>query len=341
MNKINLCFLGCGKIARLHSRFARRFKPDINLIYASRSLEKAKQYQRKYHGIAAFGSYEEACGSSLVDAVFICTPHACHLENIQLAAAHQKHVLVEKPIARNIFEIDQIKKIVQQANIKCMVAENYYFKPSLKVLKEYLKKEYIGKPLFIEVNRVNLQENTGWRTNARMMGGGALLEGGVHWINMISQLGGGVKEVLAVQPHTNYAMKAPFEDSLQVLLRFENGAVGKLLHSWNITTRLRGIQFSRIYGTEGTILFESNGLIILLAGKKTKICLPNISDFPGYKAMLREFISCLKEDRDPAMSIEIARRDMQVILAAYRSLKTGQFEKPETVNSTSFLLQYS
>jgi predicted dehydrogenase len=67
------------------------------------------------------------------------------------------------------------------------------------------KKEYIGKPLFIEVNRVNLQENTGWRTNARMMGGGALLEGGVHWINMISQLGGGVKEVLALQPHTNYA----------------------------------------------------------------------------------------------------------------------------------------
>jgi predicted dehydrogenase len=96
MNKINLCFLGCGKIARLHSRFARRFKPDINLIYASRSLEKAKQYQRKYHGIAAFGSYEEACGSSLVDAVFICTPHACHLDpamSIDIARRDMKVIL--------------------------------------------------------------------------------------------------------------------------------------------------------------------------------------------------------------------------------------------------------
>ncbi len=331
MSRINLCFLGCGKITRLHSRFAGKFKSEVNLLYASRSLEKAKQYQRKFHGIAAFGSYEEACGSTLVDAVFICTPHACHLENIKLAAAHQKDVLVEKPIARNIAEIDQIMKTVQQAKIKCMVAENYYFKPSIKVIKEYLDKEYIGKPLFIEVNHANLQKRIGWRTDAQMMGGGALLEGGVHWINMISQLGGRVKEVLAVQPQVNYPMNAPLEDSLEVLLRFENGTVGKLLHSWNVAARLRGVQLSKIYGTEGTILFESNGLMILLTGNKTKFYFPHVTDFLGYKAMLLEFLRCLREDRNPVMSIDIARRDMQVILAAYRSLKTGRFENPNSV----------
>ncbi|MCI0695066.1 Gfo/Idh/MocA family oxidoreductase [candidate division KSB1 bacterium] len=335
MQKINLCFLGCGAITRLHSRVARSYKSQVNLLYASRSLEKAREFQKRFGGKAAFGSYEAACRSPQVDAVFICTPHALHLEHVQLAVAHQKHVLVEKPLARTLVEVDQIATAVRQAGVMCMVAENFYFKPMVKALKEYLQKGYIGAPLFIEVNRANLQKNAGWRADAEMMGGGALLEGGVHWINLISQLGGPVQEVLAVQPQTRRPLNAPFEDSLEVVLKFESGAAGKLLHTWNVPARWRGLQLSKIYGDEGIITFESNGLMILLAGRKARLCFPQLTDFPGYKTMLGEFLKCLRENRAPAMSIAVARRDLQVVFAAYRSLETARFEKPEMMEANS------
>ncbi len=58
MKKMNLCILGCGSVARLHSRVARTLKSRVNLLYASRSKEKAEEYNRKFHGIGAFGSYD-------------------------------------------------------------------------------------------------------------------------------------------------------------------------------------------------------------------------------------------------------------------------------------------
>ncbi|MFQ5632704.1 MAG: Gfo/Idh/MocA family oxidoreductase, partial [bacterium] len=81
MNKINLCILGCGSVAKLHSRVARTMKSRVELLYASRNLAKAQEYNRKFKGVGAFGSYEEACSSPEVHAVFICTPHAYHVEH--------------------------------------------------------------------------------------------------------------------------------------------------------------------------------------------------------------------------------------------------------------------
>ena len=79
MTAVNVCILGCGAIARLHTRIAKTLKSDVKISFASRSLERAQEYNRKFSGAGAFGSYEAACASSDVDAVFICTPHAYHL----------------------------------------------------------------------------------------------------------------------------------------------------------------------------------------------------------------------------------------------------------------------
>ncbi|KPJ95374.1 MAG: hypothetical protein AMS18_03010 [Gemmatimonas sp. SG8_17] len=326
MRKVNLCILGCGSVARLHSRFARTMRSQLNLLYASRSLDRAELYNRKFRGSGAFGSYEAACNDSRVDAVFICTPHAHHVEHVQLAAAGKKAVLVEKPISRNLEELSQIERAVAASGIIAMVAENYFFKPLVQVLRHHIDRGDIGDPMFIELNRAARSKVSGWRADPAMMGGGALLEGGVHWVNLMLSVGGPATEVIATRPEREYQLVAPFEDSLELLLKFSDGTVGKMLHSWNLVNRIGGLGMSKIYGGDGNIFFESNGLFVLVLGRKKRLRLPGLIDIMGYRAMLRHFVECVRENRTPTMSLEVVRRDMELVAAAYRSLETNRFE---------------
>ncbi|HEV8265912.1 MAG TPA: Gfo/Idh/MocA family oxidoreductase [Gemmatimonadales bacterium] len=329
MNRVGLCLLGCGKVARVHSRVARSLG-GVELLFASRSLERAEKYNRRYRGVAAFGSYDAACADPRVDAVVICTPHAFHVEHATLAALRGKALLIEKPVTRTLAELSAIEAAVGHAGTIAMVAENYHFKPAVRVLRRHLDAGDLGQPLFFELNRAGRQRPTGWRADAELMGGGALLEGGVHWVNYLCRLGGGVREVCAARPEGDRPLVAPFEDGLEVLVRFESGAVGKLLHAWSVTNRLAGLGLSKIYGTEGNITFESNGLFALVTGRRTRLRFPGVRDLMGYRAMLRHFVQCVRERVEPEMSLAAARRDLAIVLAAYRSLETRRFEPPLT-----------
>ncbi|HYS21236.1 MAG TPA: Gfo/Idh/MocA family oxidoreductase [Gemmatimonadales bacterium] len=328
MSAVRLCMLGCGAVARLHSRVARSLRPRVDLVYASRTREKAEVYNRRYGGVGAFGSYEEACADAKVDAVLVCTPQAFHSEHAVLAARHGKAVLIEKPVTRTLGELAAIETAVRQTGVVAMVAENYHFKPVVRVLRAHLEAGDIGQPLFVELNRGARRRVSGWRADTELMGGGALLEGGVHWVNYLCRLGGEVREVCAARPESGRPPVAPFEDGLELLVTFRSGAVGKLLHAWNVPNRLGGLQLSKIYGAEGNITFESNGLFALVAGRRTRLRFPGVRDLMGYRAMLRHFLECVRERRAPEMSLAAARRDLAVVLAAYRSLTTRRFESP-------------
>lgn len=326
MSRINLCILGCGSIAKLHSRVARTLRSKVNLFYASRSLDRAETYRRRFGGARAFGSYEEACASPEVDAVFICTPQAFHLDHARLAAEHDKPMLIEKPVTRSLEELTEMETAVDRAGVICMIAENFYFKPLASVLRSHLEAGDVGDPIFIELNKTGRRPAQGWRADAVLMGGGALLEGGVHWVNMVLGIGGRAREVIAARPTVAYKPLAPVEDNLEVLIKFENGSIGKLLHSWNTLNRIGGLQTSKIYGTHGNITFESNGLWALVLGRRKRFRIPGLLDIMGYRSMLKAFLACVRDAREPAMSLAVARRDMEVVFAAYRSLESGRFE---------------
>lgn len=327
MTPVHIAILGCGAVARRHSRSAKALGSRVRLSYASRSLERAEAYRRKFGGVAAFGSYEEACAAPEVDAVFDCTPHAFRVANARLATTHEKHLLMEKPVARTLAELAEIERAVAQAGVLAMVAENYFFKPLARVLRQHLQRGDVGQPLFIELNRIARTTPGGWRTDNAMMGGGALLEGGVHWVNLLASVGGDIVSVVAAQPQNDYPRVAPFEDSLQLLVRFTDGAVGKLLHSWNAVSRIGGVGMSRILGTEGNIHFESNGLFVLVLGRRKRLRLPGVRDLMGFRGMFAHFVESVRNGTPPAMSLAMARRDLAVVQAAYRSLETGCFER--------------
>lgn len=322
-----ICFLGCGDMARKHARTLRKLYPSIELSFASRSLERARAMADELKAPGAFGSYEEAAASDAYDIAFIATPHAFHADLAVACAEGGKDLIIEKPVTRTLEELDRIRATVARTGVRCTVAENYHYKPVIAAVRGFIDEGLVGDLLFLELGKTNREEKSGWRTDPELMGGGALLEGGVHWINALTSFSGALPtEVVAACPGTEYASNIPVEDSILLVVRFSNGAVGKLLHSWRIPNRFFGLGLSKIYGTEGVITMESNGLFCSVFGRKKKKRILNPLDLLGYKAMHRAFVDDWRAGRPWEPTMDRIETELRVVEAAYRSLDSGCFE---------------
>jgi len=326
-----ICFLGCGTMAERHARNLKKMYPSMKISFASRDISRAQEYVQRLKGHRAYGSYEEPLSDPGIDIVFIVTPHAYHSELAVAAANAKKDIIVEKPVTRTMEELAAIVKAVGKNNVRFTVAENYHYKPAMRQIREFIDQGYIGKPLVVELTKINHDRVSGWRTDPDMMGGGALLEGGVHWINALRTLAGHPCErVMAAMPVEDYDMSAPFEDTIMVVGQY-GPVVGRLLHSWRIPNRLKGVSISKIYGTEGVITFESNGLFALLNGKKKRIRFFNPFSFLGFKSMLLSLVEDYRSGRPWEPSLERIQEEFATIHGAYRSLETHAMENIKSV----------
>lgn len=329
---LNLAFLGCGFVTRLHSKTLSGFKPDVRCYYASRDRDKAIAYNNHYKGSGYFESYAAALADASIDAVLVATPPIHHLDLTLQAMRAGKHVIVEKPPFLCSADFDTIRQVQAETGRLVLVAENYFYKPVVSKLREIIRAGLIGEVLFIHINalkhqhphalkgQITPQERrapTGnWRGDADLSGGGALFEGGIHWMNFIANLGLTVKSVHGFRPGAPNGI----ERSMLVAIQYVEGAVGTLSYSWDIPSSFKGLRLSKIFGREGSITFESNGLFILLNGVKKRVMIPKLTDIAGYKAMFRDFIRALRWGVEPRMSLELAQKDLTLVETVYQSL---------------------
>ena len=314
---LNLAFLGCGFATSLHSRTISRIDKSVKRFYASRDKKKAALYNQKFGGAGYFDSYSAAIDTPKIDAVLVATPPAQHLLLALQGLQADKHVIVEKPPFLHSSDFEKVIKESKKADKKVLVAENYYYKPLAVKLRQILKQGLIGEVLFIQVNSLKLQKTGDWRDNASLAGGGALYEGGVHWVNFMASLGYSLSEVNGFQPGNSKGA----DRSYLVSFKYAEGPVGALFYSWEIPSLFKGLRISRIYGKEGSITFESNGLFIIVKGKRKKIILPGFSDIAGYKALFRDFFESLRTGDEPLYTLELAQKDLELIEKIYSSAK--------------------
>jgi UDP-N-acetylglucosamine 3-dehydrogenase len=318
MNKpLNLAFLGCGFATSLHSRTISRIDKSVRRFYASRDKKKAASYNKKFGGAGFFDSYSAAINSREIEAVLVATPPAQHLSLALQGLQADKHVIVEKPPFLHSSDFEKVMRESKKADKKVLVAENYYYKPLAVELRRILKQELIGEVLFIQVNALKLQKTGNWRDDASLAGKGALYEGGVHWVNFMANLGYSLSHVNGFQPGNSKGA----DRSYLVSFKYAEGPVGTLAYSWEIPSLFKGLRISRIYGKEGSITFESNGLFIIVKGKRKKIILPGFSDISGYRAMFLDFFESLRSGDEPLYTPELAQKDLELIEKIYSSTK--------------------
>jgi len=309
--RFNLAFLGCGRISAAHGRTLSAFSRDVRCFYASRDAHRAMEYERRLGGSGSFGSYSAALADGRMDVAFVATPPATHLALVLEALDRGRDVIVEKPAFLRIADYDTVARASERVGRRVLVAENYCYKPLARVLRGLLAAGVVGSTLLVQINALKRQPTSGWRDD-ETQGGGALVEGGIHWVDLMAHLGPALRSVRGYRAGGNGAV----ERSTLVVVEYEDGSIGTLAHSWEAPSLTRGLQLSRIQGREGSIVFESNGLFVAVNGRKRRLILPGLRDIAGYRAMFRDFIRALRTGEPPLMTLERAREDAALVLSA-------------------------
>ena len=306
---MNVVLLGCGKAAGMHARTLSRIG-GVTLSFASRALERAESYRRRFGGRLAFGSYEVAVADRSVEVAVITTPTVEHLPLTELAIAAGKHVIVEKPAFMSVDEADRVLALAESTKRSVMVAENYAYKPILAFLRRQIESGALGDLRFVTLNATKRQKSDDWRSDAQLAGGGALFEGGVHWVSFAAGLGVEVDAVHAF--HAGPGRGA--DESTVVVFEYANGAVGTLTHSWELKAPFGGLRLSKVQGTRGAVTFESNGFAAYVSGARRSARM-FLRDPLGYRGMFRDFLDCLRTGREPRFTPQMARRDLALLEA--------------------------
>lgn len=312
MNRLRVALLGCGFATRLHSRTLRRFA-DVERVYASRDAERAREFTKQFKGVGHFASYEAAIDDPEVDIVLIATPPSSHLELTRHALAAGKHVIVEKPPYLTSEDFDEVERLALLAGRRVLVAENYFYKPLLQAIRGYITEGVIGEVKLISINALKQQKTGDWRDRADVAGGGALFEGGIHWVSFMSNLGLTVADVHGYRPGSS---EGP-DKTMVAVFTYAEGAVGTLLYSWEIGSPMKGLRLSAIHGSQGAITFESNGLLLGVRGVRRRLTVPRPADLLGYGAMFEDFFQAIRTGRKARFDLTEARSDLRLVERIY------------------------
>lgn len=342
MKKTKVALLGSGFIADIHLESYHRFVPEAEVIAVwSRRPERARAFAKK-HGIPQiFDSPEAAIGDSGCEAVDICLPNFLHHRAVLAAAKAGKHAIIEKPLALNLAEADEMISACRTAGVKLCYAEELCFAPKYERVRKLVNEGAVGKIFQMRQCEKHNGPHTDWFYDIKQSGGGAIMDMGCHGIAWFRWMLGGRPRAVSVQAHLQAGLihrkRTRAEENSLVLVEFESGAVGVAENSW---AKHGGMDDRvEIYGTKGVVyadLFMGNSALTYsdegYGYAMEKAATTRGWSFTvfeeafnqGYPQELRHFIQCIREDREPVVTGEDGRAVLEIMMAAYESAGTGR-----------------
>ena len=311
----HICLVGCGSIGSTH---ARNLRGRARLSFCSGNPDNARRFQERFNGDRVYESYHDVLNDAAVEGVVLATPPALHQEQVVAALQAGKGVLVEKPMCVSAEQLEAIAAAADDhPEPVLMVAENYYYRATHNYIKEQLAAESIGPLKSVSVKKLSEQRTTGWKSQY-----GALLEGGVHMVAMISDVVGQAPDDVRSE-FPGYQPSGPERHS-RTRMEYPGGVVAYLEYSWSTPSLTKGIfQHSYIHGEGGRILFESNGLYAWVNTALTprQLFLPLGQDARGYRDMVLDFLRCLNSPGErPYSDLAKAQRELGIVFRAYETL---------------------
>ena len=318
---LKLCVVGCGNFARIFAGEMQAVAGEVELSFASRDARRAAEFASAFNGKSSFGSYEAAADSS-VEAMYLCTPHHLHREHVALAAAAGKHILVEKPIARSMEEAQAVIRVAGQAGVTLMVAENHRFMAVVRLAKKLIDDGTLGSLRLIQLQGESNFQPGQWRANRELNGGGVLIDGGIHKIDVLLYLAGRPLDVYATALPQALA-DSEGEDGIVIVTHSKTGAVGLINHSW-AKVHGREPKWVSVSGTIARISFDLAGTHVSIDDGLEERTLEAPGDRHGIVPMVQEFRDSIRERREPETSGTVGMEDLEITLKAYESMETGQ-----------------
>ena len=300
------------------------------------------------YGCKAYTSYEEMLQDDEVQVVNICVESGKHAELGIQAADAGKHMIVEKPADITPERVDQLIGAVKDAGVKVGCIFQARLEPLNRRIKDAVDSGKLGKLIGVHGHLPWYRADSyyqgahgSWKGTWDLDGGGSLMNQGVHTVDLIQWLAGGVESVMGMFGVFGHDIEA--EDQTVALFKFKNGAIGTV---YTTTCCYPGLpQLVTIYGENGSIMKDASKLISWKiqgeneAAEEAEMLgfygdqedkQKNISADPlavssdGHTLIIEDLVGAINEEREPMIGLESARHAVEIITAVFESGRTGR-----------------
>jgi predicted dehydrogenase len=329
--KIRVGIIGAGNISETHARAVGETKgAEVAAVYGQ-NREKAHRLSQLYGG-AAYDDLESFLAHPM-EMVAIGSPSGLHAEQGIAAARRGLHVLVEKPIDISTARADALIEACDAAGVKLGVFFQDRVAPGVCRLKKLVDEGRLGRLILASARvkwfrPVEYYADSRWRGTWELDGGGALVNQGVHTIDLMLWLLGDVSRVYARAVTALHNIEV--EDTVAATLEFASGATGTLEAT---TAAYPGYPRQlELTGTEGTCILRHDQLIATdlrtplddssgadSGNTNASASSPVVSDVRGHQKILEDFIRAIESDSKPLCDGREGRRSVELIEAIYMS----------------------
>lgn len=328
MKKYGFGITGCGIISTWHAEAIESIEDATLVGVYDNNIENAKKLAERFN-CRIFSSYEEMLECSEIDIINICLPSGLHAEMAIKAVNAKKHFIVEKPMAITKHQLEAIIDACEKNNVTGAVICQMRFTENIQKLKKAIDNGELGKILVADVymkyyRSPEYYASAGWRGTWDMDGGGALMNQGIHGIDLLLYLAGPVKSVYGLCK--TLARDIEVEDTASLVVEYESGAIGTIQGTTSVDPGYpRRIEIS---GTKGSVILTEEKFTRWDVGGKSDLPLaPPTAEFKEFthyehSLQIKDFIDALNNNRRPLVDIYEGKRAVDVILAAYESTKT-------------------
>ena len=272
---LNIGLIGAGWIGRAYAQAFRNLKgrhalnPKLHSV-ATSNLETAKLAAKNLDFEYFTDNWKHLCENSDIDLICIASPIHLHKEQAILALENKKHIALEKPLAVNLQEVQEIQEAVQKANKKVSIGYNYLHNPMIYKAKEIIQNGLLGDIINFRVCHIeDFLSDSKAKFNLshvykKFGANGIINDLGSHGLSMINYLLGNVIEVNAISQRVykrrgKDQIEMENDDQFDSILLLENKLQGTLTCSWMGTGRGMNLGFE-IYGTKGSLHFNQERL---------------------------------------------------------------------------------
>ena len=268
---IKFGILGCGVIAQFHAQAINSLDNALLIGVADVSFAMAQKFA-EICNITAYADFDAMLADENIDAVCICTPSGFHAQNAMRALQAKKHVVLEKPMAFSRKEAMELDAAAKESGCVLTVISQMRFCKDIRRIKELMEQNAFGKLVLCDLYMKYWRDpkyyaSSSWKGTRKFDGGGALMNQGIHGVDILLYLAGNAN--LAYAKTRTHFHKIEVEDFAIAALEFENGAMGVIEAT---TCSYPGFDLRlEIIGTGGSVILVEDRIEKLIIGGEVLI----------------------------------------------------------------------
>jgi predicted dehydrogenase len=334
MSKLKFALIGTGGIAQTYAMAFQTSDCCELVAVADVNKESADAFAEPFKA-KSFAGYQELSDTAEFDAVIVSTPPNSHLEIATHFMRLGKHVLCEKPLCLSVAEAEEMLACAKETGVKFTMASKFRYVADAVKAKSLVASGILGDVIqFENAFTADVDMSKRWNSDAKIGGGGVLMDNGTHSVDIIRYFLGSISDVLAVDAGSTQNLSV--DENVKMFAKTAKGVVATVDLTWGINKQLPN--FISIYGTNGTLH---------VGWGESKYKLNNHSEWTvfgkgydkvqAFKSKLENFRNAINGEEELLIKPADALASVKVIEAAYKSLNKNLWqkviEKSETVGN--------